>query len=461
MPLPFLDRGPERRRLRRAFAAPRASFSVLYGRRRCGKSRLLLESMPARRTVYYVADMRESILQRADVASQIARLLPGFDQVVYPDWSALLARWWATAPPGAVLALDEFPLLASAAPELPSVLQKFLDRRDRKPLHLVLCGSSQRMMQGLVLDRTASLYGRAGEILKLPPLPPGWIGEAVGDANAVGAVESYALWGGIPRYWELARPFRRRWDAVRDLVFDPAGVLHQEPERLLLDELHEIGQSASLLTLIGQGCHRLSELAGRLGKPATSLTRPLQRLMELDLIRREHPFGAEARTGKRTLYRIADPFLRFWFRFIEPNRSRLAAGQFATVTTEVQAAFPAYVAGVWAELARASVSRTKLFGREWGPAARWWGGGHDHVPLELDLVAESVSRDALLVGEVKWSDRTSTAAAFRELQRKVAAFPLADGRAIYPALWLKTAGPIHRSGAGAVYGPATVMAALR
>lgn len=79
--------------------------------------------------------------------------------------------------------------------------------------------------------------------------------------------------------------------------------------RLLLDELRDLTQVASILTLIGQGCHRLSEIAGRLGKPATSLSRPMGRLVELGLVRRDQPFGASTRDSKRSLYRIGDPFL--------------------------------------------------------------------------------------------------------------------------------------------------------
>jgi AAA+ ATPase superfamily predicted ATPase len=86
-------------------------------------------------------------------------------------------------------------------------------------------------------------------------------------------------------------------------------------------------QAHSILALIGQGCHRLSEIAGRLGRPATSLSRPLALLVDIGLVKRELPFGEHPRRSKRTRYRIADPFLRYWYRFVDPNRSRLAARQ--------------------------------------------------------------------------------------------------------------------------------------
>ncbi|HEX7551838.1 MAG TPA: ATP-binding protein [Candidatus Methylomirabilis sp.] len=171
MRFPFLDRREELTRLQRLFRHRHRGVGVRYGRRRCGKSRLLLEALPAGRAVYYVADDRESPLQRVAVATELARLLPGFDRVTYPDWDALLTQAWEQASPGTVVAIDEFPALGAVASELPSLLQKRLDSPSARGSHLVVAGSSQRMMQGLVLDRSVPLYGRATEILRIEPLP--------------------------------------------------------------------------------------------------------------------------------------------------------------------------------------------------------------------------------------------------------------------------------------------------
>jgi len=457
MRLPFLDRQEETARLRRLVERPEGSLGVLYGRRRCGKSRLLREVLPAGRAVYYVGDERESVLQRAGLAAEIAGLLPGFDRVAYPQWEALLARWWDEAPPGAVLALDELPALASASPELPSVLQKLLDRYPERRLHLLLAGSSQRMMQGLVLDRTAPLFGRAIEILKVSPLPAGWIAEALSLRGGAKAVEAFSVWGGTPRYWELAADHPDLESAVRALVLSPLGVLYEEPSRLLLDDMRDTAQAASILSLIGQGCHRASEIAGRLGKPATSLSRPLQRMLEMDLVERETPFDASPRSSKRTLYRIADPFLRYWFRFVQPHRSRLEARQIAGVETEISSRFGHHVGEVWEELARAGVPRQELFGRTWGPAGRWWGSGLDRRPLEVDLVAESAEKDAVLVGEVKWASPRDVGRLLKELGRKAERLPFVNGREVVLALWLRASIP----GEGRVMTPRGVLDLLR
>lgn len=437
MKLPFLDRHEEAARFRRLLDRPEGSLGVVYGRRRCGKSRLLREILPPERSVYYVGDDREASLQRASLATEIGRLLPGFERVTYPDWDALFSRWWQSARPGTVLALDEFPSLAAVAPELPSLLQKHLDREADRGIHLLLSGSSQRMMQGLVLDRTAPLFGRASEILKISPLPAGWIEEALHLKDPERAIEAYAVWGGTPRYWELAGDHPDLPAAIRSLVLSPLGVLFEEPSRLLLDDMRDTTQAASILSLIGQGCHRISEIAARLGKPATALSRPLQRLQDMDLITREQPFGEEPRGGKRTLYRISDPFLRFWFRHVEVNRSRLGAGQVAAVEEEIGQRLGHHVGEIWEELARASVPRLQPGGRTWGPAGRWWGAGLDRQPLEVDLVALSADGGSILVGEVKWAAPRDAERLLTELGAKALRLPAATGRKVVLALWLK------------------------
>jgi uncharacterized protein len=459
MKLPFLDRREEARRLRGLFDRAEGSLGVLYGRRRCGKSRLLREILPAGRFVYYVGDDREGNLQRASLATEIGRLLPGFERVTYPDWEALLERWWSAAPSGSVLALDEFPSLVAVAHELPSLLQKHLDREGDRAVHLVLSGSSQRMMQGLVLDRSAPLFGRAGEILKISPLPAGWIQEALTLKLPEQAVEAYSVWGGTPRYWELAGDHEDFWSAVRSLILSPLGVLYEEPARLLLDDMRDTTQAASILSLIGQGCHRISEIAARLGKPVTALSRPVQRLLDMDLITRELPFGEAPRSSKRTLYKISDPFLRFWFRFIEVNRSRLGAGQVAAVEDEIVQRLGHHVSEVWEELARASVPFLPLGGRAWGPAGRWWGPGLDRRPLEVDVVAEANDGRTVLVGEVKWSAQRDARALLAELATKARWLPVAAGKELVLAVWLRA--PIDGPDAARVVTPRQVLDVLR
>jgi hypothetical protein len=238
MRLAFLNRSEELARLGRLLDQREGAVAVLYGRRRLGKSRLLREALARKRHVYYIGDKRDGVLQRASLATEVGRLVQGFDRVTYPDWAALFDRLWDHPDAPVVLALDEFPALVAAAPDLPSILQKRVDVGGA--VHLVLAGSSQRMMQGLILDRSAPLFGRASEILKIRPLAAGWIATALRLNNARDSVDAYAVWGGVPRYWELAADYPDTATALRTLVLSPLGALHEEPAGLLLDDMRDM-----------------------------------------------------------------------------------------------------------------------------------------------------------------------------------------------------------------------------
>jgi uncharacterized protein len=458
MSMPFLNRQEEERRLRAALRAGPPVLAVIYGRRRCGKS-TLLRRVAGPKDVYFLSSQNDPALQRAALAAQIGQVVAGFDAAVYPTWDALLRSLAARLPRRISLFIDEFPYLAQTSPELPSVLQGFLEGAGAERVNLVLCGSSQRMMHGLVLDRTAPLYGRAREILKVRPLAAGWIREAL-KLDGTKAVEAYAVWGGVPRYWELARDYRSLEAAVEALVLDRNGVLHEEPLRLLLDDMRTAGQAHSLLSLIAAGCHRLSEIAGRMEKSAGTLTRPLANLIDLGYVRREFPFGENPRTTKRTVYKLNDPFLQFHFRFVQSHQSMLEQGLTLAVGKAVKEALSSHVSGVWEALARESVPFVRLGGTRWGTAARWWGPGADGKPMELDVVAESIDRTSLLVGEAKWTaSRADVGRMVAGLKDRVQRLPFVRGRRVVPALWLKEKS--QTSGDIAVLTPNDVLDALK
>ena len=424
MYMTFIDRKQELARLQRGLETSGGWLGVLWGRRRVGKSRLLLEWLEGTDGVYFVADQSAAPLQRSYFAASVATRFPGFDAVRYPDWRSVLDRVAAEARAGGwqgPLVIDEFPYLVATDPSLPSVVQNWIDKPARESgLKVVLSGSSQRMMQGLVLDATAPLYGRATESFRVEPLSAGHIGDALGLKSAPQMACAYAAWGGTPRYWELAEPFGADVEgAVDALVLDPLGPLHQEPDRLLLEETPSAVTLRPLLDVVGSGAHRLSEIAGRLGQPATSLTRPISRLQELGLVRRETPFGLPERSTKRSLYALDDPFIRMWARVVAPHRSLLATAPRATRLALWGRHRQSLESQTWEDLCRRSVPglSAAFAGRAWGPAQRHWRGNDP----EFDVVAESLDGTRLLLGEAKWSATPATAGDLQTTYRRLVA----------------------------------------
>ena len=289
-------------------------------------------------------------------------------------------------------------------------------------LVVALAGSSQRMMQGLVMEATEPLYGRATEAFHLRPLPAGYLPEALKLKSSRNAVQAFTAWGGVPRYWELMSEADMSIDAAVDhLVLNPLGILHEEPERLLLEELPPAVTLRPILDAIGLGAHRVSEIAARIGEPATSMHRPLRRLMELGLIKREIPFGTPSASAKRSLYKIADPFCRLWFRVVAPNRGFLANAPTQSRTKLWRQAQPSLVAASWEELCREWVSSGAMnhpaLGKDgdWEPARRFW---HGNGP-EWDVVSQTLDKRCMLLGEANWSEHPFDLPELRRLARKL------------------------------------------
>lgn len=438
MKLPFLNRDREIQRIRNAIASDQEShLLVIYGRRRLGKS-TLLQHILRESDIYYLGVQSDKVLQRQTLVAEIARVLPGFDDVQYPNWESVFKHLALRCQPGTVVVLDEFPYLVEESPELASVIQNLLDTRALH-YHLLLCGSSQRMMHGLVLDQTAPLYGRAQEILKIEPLPIGWLQQAI-YSDAIQCVEAYSIWGGVPRYWELAADFPALEEAVKYLILDKYGVLHHEPQRILLDDMNRTTQTNSIISVIAHGAHRLTEICARLQKPATNLSKPLANLKDLGYLKREAPFGEHGKTTKKTLYKIADPYLQFWYRFVFPHLSLLEVDRIDTVYQIITEHFASHVAAVWEELARKSCAYDDIANIVWNPGIRWWGKGKDGQSMEIDVIAESVDKTCLLVGEVKWSEQVNLNETLFKLRQKIENLPFRKKyQDIHLAVWLKHA----------------------
>ena len=413
----FIDRADEMRRLDAVLAQPGA-FAVIWGRRRVGKTRLLIEWSQRHGGLYAAADPSDPAVQRRYLAAAVERRFSGFADVEYPDWRSFLLRLAREADgsgwPGPFV-LDELPYLLAADPTLAGVLQAWVDATSGRP-SVVVSGSSQRMMHGAILAADAPLYGRAREAFAVRPLKPGYLADLFPAAAARDLVVLHALWGGMPRYWELAEPFGLDVDsAVDTLVLDPSGPLHLEPDRLLMEEVPPATALRPLLDVIGAGAHRVSEIAGRLGRPASSLARPLAALGEMGLVRRETPFGSDPRSGKRSLYRIDDPFLRLWFRVVAPGRTALAEAPRETRLAYWRRHRTGLEALAWEELCRMAVpflhrSESALGDLgPWEPAQRYWRRNEP----EYDVVARSVDGRRLLIGEVKWTSRAISAVSLR------------------------------------------------
>ena len=436
----FVDRIDEAARLKDALAREKSSLVVMYGRRRLGKS-TLIKRVLSDTDVYFLADRSEGQHQRILLAKVIAQVFSEFDTLTYPDWESIFRTVNDRTDKRFTLCLDEFPYLVEQSPELPSVLQKLVDEKQMK-YNLALCGSSQNMMYGLFLDSTAPLYGRADEIMRLAPIRLPYIQEAL-LLNAMNAIEEYAVWGGVPRYWELRENRSSLDDALWRNILSVNGTLYEEPIKLFQDDVKDIVKTSTIMSYIGTGANRLSEIAARCNEPATNLSRPLKKLIDLGFLEKDVPFGIDEKNAKKSLYKIADPFMAFYYQFVVPNRSFIELGRRLPIEQALTAHFSEYVSMQWEKLCRDAVTGNLVNGIVYGKAKRWWGSvlNEDKKPeqVEFDVMAESLDKKYLLVGECKWTTQENGKQLTAELLRKANLLPFAKCYTVVPMLFLKNA----------------------
>lgn len=387
--------------LRKA-ASGSPSLIVVMGRRRVGKSALINAALEGSGIVAFQADQQPERTQLDLLAREASRILPGSPPIAFATWDAAFDFFEDQAARARLtVVLDEFQFLVSAQPALASILQRRWDDWQRRglPLVIVICGSALGFMHGL-LDERAPLYGRAGFRCLVLPLD---FREAAGFApegmTARHLIERFGLLGGTPQYQIWGGPAQTR-SILQSAMLARGSPLYEEPLNLVRSEegLRDPASYFGALYAIGRGETRTGQIASRLGLDASITSRMLDRLSKLAYIEQISPVDLGSKPS-RPIWKITDPYFRFWFANVFPNRSRLERDQTRDVLVDVMSGFDAFMGTVFEECCRVWA------GRYWGAAGQslrvgsWWSRTSD---AEIDVVAAGKNGYTVL-GSCKWS----------------------------------------------------------
>ena len=438
----FVDRQKEQQRLKELLHRDSPQFIIVRGRRRIGKSALIGRVLD-NDDIYYEADRTAAPNQMRVFSQVVSSQFPGFADAVYADWKALLKAINHRVTGPLTVCLDEFPYLVENTPALPSIIQGLLDD-DKEPLryNLILCGSSQQMMYNLTHDESSPLFGRDDSDFNMRPITAPFLSEAL-NLEPQETVENYALWGGVPRYWKLREGCSSLRDAIDTHIFSNMGTLYEEPHHLFRDDIKDPVKTSTIMSIVGNGIHRLSEIASRCNEPATNLSRPLAKLLDLGYLEKDIPFGESTKTSKKSLYQIADPFLSFYYRFVPVNRSFIEMDRRLPLEAALDSQLSSHIGYWWEHLCRDAVSGNRIDGIVFGKASRWWGkvlieGEEKPRDVELDLVAESIDGKSILIGECKWTMGENGRLLTNQLEKIAKSLPFTQGKQLIVKLFTKT-----------------------
>jgi AAA+ ATPase superfamily predicted ATPase len=413
----FYDRAEELDALVSAFESPGSDVFVVYGRRRVGKTELLKELCADRPHVYFLAAQEAEHRQREKFVDQVATY---FDERVprIDGWDEAfdyLGEKLHTD--DLVVVIDEFPYLVSENDSLPSYIQGFVDEQlQATDSMLVLCGSSVSTMESEVLGHESPLYGRRTGQLDVKPFSFTQAREVIAYDTA-DTIRSYAVTGGTPMYLMLFDYGQSLAENVRSQVLSPTAVLYNEPEFLLRTELRNPARYMSILEAVALGHTTPNEISGATGIDSGPLSKYLQTLRQLRLLDREVPVTASRKKSKRSRYRVADEFLRFWFRYVEPNRSSIEEAPDIVYDGTIAPDLPMHVATTFEDVCQEAVWRGIRRGdiEPYSEVGRWWYGED-----EIDIVGLAPNDERILFAECKWTSEPVDNALVEHLQAKAA-----------------------------------------
>lgn len=335
------------------FTERRQRLAIVYGPRRVGKSFLLdavCEATDGRR---YQAITGVAATQLADFGRELGEWLRA-GPLHIDGWADALDRLARVEIP--VIALDELPYLTEVTPELPSLLQRYVDAGEGPSL--ILSGSALSVMSDLIEAR-APLYGRAAVVVVPAPLAAADLAALWASHDPLDTLWIDAALGGLPGYRPLVKPPGGDRDAwMVEEVLAPGSPLLDAAEADLANvaELPALrGIYRAILAAVATGERTFSAISRVAGLPSGALSRPLATLQRAGLIERV----PDPLRSRRDRYELADPHLRLWLAIVAPNRSRLQAGAAAEVWDRVgTTTWPSQVLGPrWEAVARDHLAR--------------------------------------------------------------------------------------------------------
>jgi hypothetical protein len=419
-------------------ARTEGGFVPVYGRRRVGKSELIVHFMDGH-GIYFVGKQAPGPLQIREFLAVAARATgePLLAQASVSGWKeavTLAVQRWPTPEKGPlVLALDEFQWMAAASPELPSVLQELWDRDWSKSrrVALILCGSFLGFMEREVLGRESPLFGRRTAQLHVRPFDHREAAAFHRGLSPTDLASIRAVCGGVPAYLRL-------WDASRSvaqnlasLFLDESAPLAREPDFLLREELRDLTSYHAVLMELAAGNGTAADIARATGLDPRTLNYHLGVLCDLGYASRRYPLTDRPAPARSVRYVLDDPLLRFWFRFIFPSQSLIRTlGPSRAYTEVVRPHFDSWMGGAFERLCREFLPTAYVAE---GVSAAFSCGEYWDNRTQIDVVG--LRQDGWTdLGECKWGATGSAAA---ELERKVALYPNARNATIGRRLFLR------------------------
>lgn len=414
MQIRFINRHSELRFLNERYQGNNFEFIILHGRRRVGKSYLLQKFIKGKKSVYLQADQSSQKDQLEYLYAETTRQLSNISQIFrsLDDYFEYLTNFQDDR---LIIVFDEFQYLVQSIEGITSIIQRWVDTRWKNTkLFIILCGSEIRMMEELFAYHNP-LHGRRTGQWKIEPFFIPAIVEFFPDLPVQEIVKVQSVFGSIPAYLSYYDPTFTLLENISSTMLSEGQPLFEEPLFLLRQEFREVARYFSILKAVASGETRLVNISNKTGIDARTLPKYLSNLISTNLLMREVPVGLKKTTSKYVHYRIADPYMRFWFRFINPYVSMLKIDGKKAVVDKIAENLDNFMGtgfeNFLIELIRL-MNVQELLPDLYTEIGRWWKKG-----VEIDIVG--ISKSSILCIEIKYGDKIDGKRELNKLQNKI------------------------------------------
>ena len=395
----FVDREEELEVLENRYKSKKPEFIIIYGRRRVGKTELILQFTKNKPSIYFLAEEKQDWENLEEIRNITAEFLNDdeFRLIKFSNWVELFRSFSKRVKERVVVVIDEFPYLIKQNKTVPSEFQKIWDLYlSKSNIVLILVGSSIGMMER-ILGRKSPLYGRRTAQLEINPLEIWDIKKFLPSYSIDDLIRVYGCADGIPLYINCFSDGLPFWSNLRNNFLKRDSLLYMEAEILLRQEFREMTNYFSILKAISFGNTRHSEISNYANLDKTIVSKYIQNLERIRIIKREYPITEKKEKRKDARYRFIDNYFRFWFRFIYPNKMLIEKGEADRVIEIIKRDYDSYLGHIFEDIGREFLWKVKPF--RFTKIGRWW-----HKDKEIDLVVLDEIEKQIAFFEVKWRD---------------------------------------------------------
>ncbi|MCQ2287260.1 MAG: ATP-binding protein [Bacteroidales bacterium] len=324
-----------------------SQMTVMTGRRRIGKTAVLLKSCDQQTTLYFFVTRKTEALLCRDFAEEVASKL-NLPMMDFSSFGKLFEFLLVIAEEKPFnLIIDEFQEFDKVNPAIFGEIQKYWDlHKDKSKMNLLISGSIYSLMHKIFEDKKEPLFSRASRIIHLKSFSISVLKQILRDYypnyTAEDLLALYSLTGGVAWYVEIFVKYKAlTFSKMIDLVFSDESPFLNEGKNLLIEEFgKDYITYFSILECVSRGLTSRGEIESYLG--GKEIAGFLSRLEgHFAILKQKRPIFARP-SGKQIKYVIDDNFLSFWFRFIYKYQNYIQSGSVNLLKEIVKRDFPVF-----------------------------------------------------------------------------------------------------------------------